>query len=335
MLMSQRAYLVDHIASLVGPALSIVDPRNGWPAFASIEVDGDPIAAAIYAGEVYGTHRNKPGERRFQNPDRDRPILEHAGRVTVLIGLWTEDDDVPVAAPVLLLPEPERRMGRNTRWSMFVSTATLLNAAENGWATQTTASGEHLSCFHPELLPLAVASLIARVAPDEREVQTAVRATGHLDSRQRTVVSRDSTDRLRRAVSALVRDTWFSGDVLDAYGRRCAMCGLGLNLVQGAHIYPASAPGSVDVASNGIALCANHHLAFDRHQIAVIPPDLDVLFRPDILDQADQDPVARAFVDSTFSVLQRPRRNAGPDPEMLTLRFEHFAEKYGWLPARW
>lgn len=47
--------------------------------------------------------------------------------------------------------------------------------------------------------------------------------------------------RLRRAVSALIRDTRFSGSVLDAYMRRCAMCGLGLNLVQGAHIYPASA----------------------------------------------------------------------------------------------
>ena len=133
----------------------------------------------------------------------------------------------------------------------------------------------------------------------------------------------------------LIRDTWFSGDVLDAYGRRCAMCGLGLNLVQGAHIYPASAHGSPDVVSNGIALCANHHLAFDRHQIAVLPPNFDLLFRPDVLDQADQEPVARAFVGSTFSALQRPRGSAEPDPEMLILRYRYFAEKYGWLTEWW
>lgn len=330
--MPLRADLVDLVASLVGPALQIEDARNGWPAFADIEVNDQLFQAAIYVGKVHGTHRGNPAERRFQNPGRDRPILEYPNRVTVLLGLWADDDDIPVLAPVLVLPEPERRIDRDTRWSMFISTATLQNAAENGWATQITTSDEHVSCFHPELLPLAVASLIARVEPDEHEVQTAVRATGHLDRRHRRAEGVGSGERLRRAVSTLIRDTWFSGDVLDAYERRCAMCGLGLNLVQGAHIYPASAPGSPDVVPNGIALCANHHLAFDRHQIAVIPPNLDVLFRPDVLDQADQDPVARAFVDATFPVLDRPRHNAGPDSEMLMLRYEYFAEKYGWLP---
>ncbi|MGW4928612.1 HNH endonuclease [Agromyces sp. NPDC004153] len=334
--MPPRASLVAHIASLVGPTFRIEDPRNGWPAFASIEVDCELIPTAIYVGEVHGTHRGNPAERRFQNPGRDRPILEYRDRVTVLLGLWDEDDDLSVPAPVLVLPEPERRIGRDTRWSMFVSIATLLRAAENGWATKITASDEHLVCFHPELLPLAIASLIARVHPDEREVQTAVRATGHLNTRRPTAAGRvGSAIRLRRAVSALIRDTWFSGDVLDAYERRCAMCGLGLNLVQGAHIYPASAPGSRDVTSNGVALCANHHLAFDRHQIAVIPPNLDVLFRPDVLDQARRDPVALAFVSSTFDFLNRPHRGAEPDPEMLMLRYQHFADKYDWLTERW
>lgn len=333
--MSPRADLVNHITSLVGPTLRVEDPRDGWPAFAGIEVDDQLISVAIYVGEVHGTHRGNPAERRFQNPGRDRPILEYPNRLTVLVGLWADDEDVPVPTPVLVLPESDRRLGRVTRWSMFVSTATLQNAADNGWATQITTSDEHIFCFRPELLPLAVASLIARVEPDEREVQTAIRATGHLDRRHRRAEGIGSGERLRRAVSTLIRDTWFSGDVLDAYERRCAMCGLGLNLVQGAHIYPASAPGSPDVVSNGIALCANHHLAFDRHQIAVLPPSMDVLFRSDILDQAEEDPVARAFVESTFSVLRPPLPDAYVDPEMLVLRYEHYADKYGWLPERW
>lgn len=329
----RRSDLALRIATLVGPTLRIEDPGNGWPALGSVDVDGDTVPVALYVGQVHGTHRGSPGERRFQNPGQERPIREYADCLTVLLGLWVEDDNVRVRTPVLLMPDAERRIGRPTRWSMFVSAATLQSAAENGWATQITSSGEQLLCFHPELLPLALASMIARVEPDEREVQTTLRAIGHLDGPS-SRAGRGRTDgRLRRAVSVLIRATWFAGEVLDAYARQCAMCGLGLNLVQGAHIYPASAPGSQDVVSNGMALCANHHFAFDRHQIAVLPHNLGVLFRPDVLEQAERDPVAKAFVAATFPTLRRPRRySEDPDPEMFALRYQHFAEKYEWLP---
>lgn len=330
----RRTELVDHVASLVGREIQIEDVGNGWPAFAEIEVGDRLIPVAMYVGAVYGTGRGNPAERRFQNPASGRPIQDHPGRQSVLVGLWADDAEIAVPVPVLVFPEVDRRIGKVTRWSMFVSTATLENATANGWATQITSSGEHVACFHPSLLPLAIASRIADVEPDEREVQRAVQATRGSAQRKHAVDDRDSASRLRRAVSVLVRDTWFRGDVLDAYDHRCAMCGLGLNLVQGAHIYPASAPNSPDVVPNGIALCANHHLAFDRHAIAVLPPDMDVLFRPDILDQAEVDPTARAFVESNYSVLSPPHRGADVDPEMLILRYAYFADNYDWLCAR-
>lgn len=315
--------------------MHVEDAGNGWPAFAEIEVDDQLITLAIYVGAIYGTGRGNPAERRFQNPASGRPIVDHPGRLTVLIGLWANDDEIAVPVPVLVLPDADRRIGKDTRWSMFVSTATLQNATDNGWATQITSSGEHIACFHPSLLPLAMASRIADVEPDEREVQRTVQTARGPARPSQAIDDRDGDSRLRRAVSVLIRNTWFSGDVLDAYNRRCAMCGLGLNLVQGAHVYPASAPGSPDVVSNGIALCANHHVAFDRHEIAVLPPSMDVLFRPDILEQTERDPTARAFVDSTYPVLSPPARGAYVNPQMLILRYEHFADKYDWLRAHW
>jgi hypothetical protein len=327
--MPSRLEVVHRIESLVGPSLRIEDARNGWPAFAEIEIDDRLYSAAIYVGDVHQSHRGKPGERRFQNPEQNRPIVEYPGRVTVLLGVWAEDTEVHVSSPVLVLPEFERRVGRNTRWSMFTSVATLQIAAETGWSTQVTTSGEHVSCFFPELLPLAIASLIAGVEPDEHKVQTVVSDTGNLG---RIHEHDGHRARARRAVSALIRDAWFRGDVLDAYERSCAMCGLGLNLVQGAHIYPASAPGSLDIVSNGIALCANHHVAFDQHEIAVIPGNFDVVFRPDILETAEWDSAAELFVSTTFRTLRLPRANAEPDSGMLMLRYEYFAGKYDWLP---
>lgn len=56
----------------------------------------------------------------------------------------------------------------------------------------------------------------------------------------------------------------FSLRVLTAYGHRCAMCGVQLKLIEGAHILPVSEPTSTDVTANGVALCAMHHKAFDR-----------------------------------------------------------------------
>ncbi|MGC7153804.1 HNH endonuclease [Paenarthrobacter ureafaciens] len=56
----------------------------------------------------------------------------------------------------------------------------------------------------------------------------------------------------------------FAFDVFKRYGTECAVCGLTIGgLLQAAHLLSKSAGGSDD-ARNGLPLCANHHLAFDR-----------------------------------------------------------------------
>lgn len=65
------------------------------------------------------------------------------------------------------------------------------------------------------------------------------------------------------------RDPRFAYEVLMAYRRRCAFCGLGLRLgdalvgIDAAHIrwHAASGPSTLD---NGLALCALHHRLFDQ-----------------------------------------------------------------------
>lgn len=61
-----------------------------------------------------------------------------------------------------------------------------------------------------------------------------------------------------------LRDSSFKLRVLTAYANSCAMCGIQLRLLDAAHILPAADPRSSDDTSNGIALCALHHRAFDR-----------------------------------------------------------------------
>ncbi|CAL9458695.1 hypothetical protein SUDANB121_02609 [Nocardiopsis dassonvillei] len=65
------------------------------------------------------------------------------------------------------------------------------------------------------------------------------------------------------------RDPAFRGAVLDAYGHRCAFCGYdgwmdGVSVgLEAAHVRWWSQAGP-DAVDNGLALCANHHLFFDR-----------------------------------------------------------------------
>lgn len=67
----------------------------------------------------------------------------------------------------------------------------------------------------------------------------------------------------------------FTFDVYKRYGTACAVCGLGVKgLLQAAHILSKKDGGSDD-PRNGLPLCANHHLAFDRGYWCV-DPDLKI-----------------------------------------------------------
>jgi putative restriction endonuclease len=68
---------------------------------------------------------------------------------------------------------------------------------------------------------------------------------------------------LARVVNRLSRSANFRQKVLNAYGHRCAVTRMQLKLVDAAHILPVGAPESSDHVSNGIALSATYHRAFD------------------------------------------------------------------------
>lgn len=65
-------------------------------------------------------------------------------------------------------------------------------------------------------------------------------------------------------LSKKLRDSSFKARVLSAYGNKCAFSGMQLRLVDAAHIIPVSYESSTDETSNGIALSALHHRAYDK-----------------------------------------------------------------------
>jgi hypothetical protein len=327
-----RADLIERIADLVGEdALRVADAGTGWPAFADLIVDDAPVPIAMFAAPVGLSHRDRDDvERRFQNPGANRPIVDVPGRVGLLVGLWETDDIVPVDRPLLVSADPVHRRGRTTRFSVFVSMTLLQAALERGWSEGENAIGESIRCFAPQLLPLSYAADRDDAPPAAFAMQMAIEGSGLLSASTEEIPA--AAGRARRAGSRLVRDARFSRRVVEAYEGLCAMCGLDVGLVEGAHIYPVSAPGSYDEPWNGLSLCANHHLAFDKHLVGVDPTTSAIRFHIDIRDQVAQVAAVSAFVAGTFDYLADPTdASAIPRPEMFQMRYDFFLNRYDWL----
>ncbi|ERK70446.1 HNH endonuclease [Leifsonia aquatica] len=72
----------------------------------------------------------------------------------------------------------------------------------------------------------------------------------------------------------------FAFEVLARYGAKCAVCDVdSVEVMQAAHLRPKASNGSDD-PRNGIALCANHHLLFDRLIWGIEPASHRIVLAP-------------------------------------------------------
>ena len=117
----------------------------------------------------------------------------------------------------------------------------------------------------------------------------------------------------------------FKLDVMRAYRHRCAICTLReRELVQSAHIVPDAEAEGIAAVVNGLALCAIHHLAFDRNLLG-IDPDGVVHIAGRLLRETDG-PMLRTGLQGFHGAhIALPRRpDERPDTARLQTRFERF-----------
>lgn len=153
--------------------------------------------------------------------------------------------------------------------SMQVSEGALRQALLTGFAPYLNQRGETAIAFRPDFMGTYIefleplhdsgtipeeAAILTKPSEDPEDVEDAEIDDDVAEKRKYAVLS---TKRALRAID-------FSQRVLGAYGRQCAMCGTQLRLIDGAHILPAAHEDSTDQTSNGVALCALHHRAYDR-----------------------------------------------------------------------
>lgn len=153
--------------------------------------------------------------------------------------------------------------------SFQIGLAALETAVTSGFAVHPKGNGELAIAFRPEFLGTYADNLLelhdTGQAPAEMALLNRIAAepdeTDEAEIQQEVAEPRRwAVTQTRRALRALD----FGERVLAAYRHRCAMCGVQLGLLDGAHILPAAEPDSTDETANGIALCTLHHRAYDR-----------------------------------------------------------------------
>jgi putative restriction endonuclease len=128
-----------------------------------------------------------------------------------------------------------------------------------------------------------------------------------------------------RQVKVRLHQQRFRFDVLRAYRHRCTICALReRDLVQAAHIVADPSPEGIATVVNGLALCAIHHLAYDRNLLGIDPNGV-VHIAKRVRDERDGPMLREGIQGFHGAAILKPRNAADhPDPDRLATRFSVF-----------
>jgi putative restriction endonuclease len=149
--------------------------------------------------------------------------------------------------------------------SIQVKIEALRKASIDGFSYTVKSNGETVYAFKPDyfLSYLEVLDERVELPTNQEENEKILEAIVSQSEEEAIATSPEGRKEVTRIVRKAYRRCNFRDKVLTVYNRTCAFCGLQLELIDAAHIIPVSDPRSNDSIFNGIALCRNHHKAYD------------------------------------------------------------------------
>ena len=154
---ARRTSLVQQVAEASKGVLTLAKVGTGWPADGKVCFGSGEAPVRVYLGVIGDSHRGRDDERRFQNPASGRAIEPLDGAICLLLGVvkaGTSRD------PVVVAMDAYRRVGLETRFSMFMPASLLAEAADTGYAEHSTQTGETLVAFKASRLADYLAKVI-------------------------------------------------------------------------------------------------------------------------------------------------------------------------------
>jgi putative restriction endonuclease len=253
--------------------------KDTQPARYRVFRDEESFLVRVFIWNITPGGKSRPkDEYRIQNTGL-KAIHSETGARNLILGWW---EDVGVFAGW----DIRQHIGAvSSSPSMQVKEGTLRQALLTGFAPYINQRGETAIAFRPDFMGAYIAFL--EPLHDSGKVPEEAAILTKLSEDPDEVADKDIYDEVaeKRKFAVLstkraLRALDFGRRVLGAYGHQCAMCGMQLRLIHGAHILPAAHEDSTDQTSNGVALCALHHRAYDRALVT-----FDPLFKVNVNEQ--------------------------------------------------
>ena len=265
---------------------------------------------------THGGYPRNPNELRVQVTGIDRFRVED-GAKTLLLG-WGEDEQMFAGFDVM--KHLISMSGRSP--SLQVRRETLDEAKSKAFFPQTRDNQEIVIAFRPDFFAAYVQELeeLHKTAQRPEDLRQLERIANTDIEREIRDIPAGPRKTVLQQINRKVRDARFRQNVLAAYGCRCAVSGIQLELVDAAHIIPVDHERGTDELKNGICLSALHHRAFDNGLIG-IKRDYSVVLnerRMAELHSIGWDGGAAEFKASLRDQILLPARRAHyPDPGYL------------------
>lgn len=261
--------IVTHSISECGWNVLYLSDPSIHPFSLQIYRDDESYRVRIYIWNITPGGNNRPlDEYRIQPTGLPNQCFEpESSGYTLILGWW---DGVGVFTGF----DYGKHTGiLGTSSSLQIREQYLRNAHINGFSACDKGNEEIAIAFKPSFFIEYVKDLESLHGFGESEYDLGVLKTIAENPYTVNDAEIESTSWTRRTVIQTVRkrlrDSSFQDRVLTAYNYRCAICGVQLDLVQAAHIVPVSHEDGTDHTSNGMALCALHHYAYDRGLVFV------------------------------------------------------------------
>lgn len=182
---------------------------------------------------------------------------------------------------------------------------------------------QHVISFKPEYLGLYLENFKNIHHANEKDLFELINKSDSINYDGGAIEFTDSVgEKLTITKAQPYRDPKFRDSIYKAYDRRCAICGIQLNLVEAAHIVPHSHEKGTDDVKNGVCLCSLHHNAYDQSLI-YFTENYTINFNNDkinYLEKIQRDSGIKKFMDLSFEKLILPKSQLlHPLPENITL----------------
>ena len=229
------------------------------------EEESYQVKIIIYNLTHGGGHKRPKNEYRIQI--KEPSIYEEQGCKTVILGYWAEMNVFAGFDIKKHIGEP----GYSS--SIQIKAENLQKSVLHGFSACDKGNGELAIAFNPNFFVEYVRNLevLHAFGESKQDFNVLEKVTEqHLEINEE-ILNKVSKSRqvVVQTVSKKLRDNSFKSRILTAYNAKCAFSGMQLKLVEAAHIIPVSFDNSTDETSNGIALSALYHRAFDRGLVTI------------------------------------------------------------------